>query len=78
MLTLCALAESLGSGPTPPTTGQADGASDAREKGQKNPKKSTCNGEARLKMVAALTQHHQYENGSCGCLEPIGVNDLAR
>lgn len=40
-------------------------------------KRSTTNGEARTKIIAALTQHHGYDNGSCTNLEPVGVNKLA-
>jgi hypothetical protein len=29
-------------------------------------------------LIAALTKHHEYSNGSCLNLEPIGNNDLAR
>lgn len=41
-------------------------------------KRSTEGGEARLKLIAALTKHHSYENGGCLNLEPIGNNELAR
>jgi hypothetical protein len=41
-------------------------------------KKSTGRGDARLKIVAALLRHHQYDKGSCLNQEPIGVNELAR
>lgn len=40
-------------------------------------KKSTVKGEARTKLIAALTKHHEYEEGSCGNTDPIGVNELA-
>jgi hypothetical protein len=42
------------------------------------PKRSTEKGEARAKLIAALTKHHQYANGSCLNLESIGNNELAR
>jgi hypothetical protein len=42
------------------------------------PKRSTQRGEAREKLVAALTKHHQYADDSCLNLEPIGNNALAR
>ncbi len=55
------------------------------EQGQTNkggktvkPKKSTANGDARAKLIGALTTHHQYSNGSCGDYQPIGINALAR
>jgi hypothetical protein len=41
-------------------------------------KRSTEPGEAKAKIIAALTAHHQYDNGSCGKLAPIGGNELAR
>jgi hypothetical protein len=44
----------------------------------KKPKKSTERGEGRERVIATLTQHHQYENGSCLNLEPIRNNELAR
>jgi hypothetical protein len=42
------------------------------------PKRSTERGEGRLKLIAALTKHHQYADGGCLNLEPIGNNELAR
>ena len=42
------------------------------------PKKSTERGDARAKLIAALTKHHQYADGSCLNLEPIGNNELAK
>ena len=42
------------------------------------PKRSTVKGEARVKLIAALTLHHRYADGSCMNCEPIGVNQLAR
>jgi hypothetical protein len=41
-------------------------------------KRSTEPGEARAKIIAGLTEHHQYADGSCMNTEPIGVNELAR
>lgn len=41
-------------------------------------KRSTEKGEALVKIIAVLTQHHQYYNGSCGRTEPIAANELAR
>jgi hypothetical protein len=41
-------------------------------------KRSTAPGDARAKLVAALTKHHQYAGGSCLNLLPIGNNELAR
>jgi hypothetical protein len=41
-------------------------------------RRSTQKGEAREKLIAALTEHHKYDDGSCLNLEPIGNNTLAR
>ena len=46
--------------------------------GTKKPRRSTERGEGRLKLIAALTKHHQYAEGGCLNLEPIGNNELAR
>jgi hypothetical protein len=43
-----------------------------------NRKRSTERGEGRAKVIAALTKHHQYADGSCLNLEPIGNNELAK
>jgi len=40
-------------------------------------KRSTEKGEAREKLIAALTSHHQYSNDSCLNQEPVGNNQLA-
>jgi hypothetical protein len=42
------------------------------------PKRSTQKGEARDKIIAALNKHHEYADGGCLNLEPIGNNELAR
>jgi len=42
------------------------------------PKRSTGRNEGRQKLIASLTLHHQYENGSCLNLDPINNNELAR
>jgi hypothetical protein len=34
-------------------------------------------GSGRVKLIASLTKHHQYANGSCLNQEPIGNNELA-
>jgi len=44
----------------------------------KKPKRSTVPGEAREKIIAALTKHHEYADGGCLNPEPIGNNELAR
>jgi hypothetical protein len=43
-----------------------------------NRKRSTERGEARTKLIPALTKHHEYANGGCLNLEPIGNNGLAK
>jgi hypothetical protein len=47
-------------------------------KDSKRRKRSTERGEARAKIIAALTEHHHYSHGGCLKQEPIGVNELAR
>jgi hypothetical protein len=47
-------------------------------KASKRPKRSTERGQAQLRIVATLTKHHNYSNGSCLNLEPMGNNELAR
>jgi len=42
------------------------------------PKKGVEKGGAKAKLIAALTQYHQYADGSCLNTEPIGNNELAR
>ena len=54
----------------------ADPASDSLI--QTKTKRSTERGEGRAKLVAALTKHHKYADGSCLNLEYIGNNELAR
>jgi hypothetical protein len=41
-------------------------------------KRSTTKGEARAKLIAAITLHHNYDNGSVLNTEPIGVKALAK
>ena len=41
-------------------------------------KKSTAKGDARVKIIAALTKHHKYQDDSCLNQDPIGVSELAR
>jgi hypothetical protein len=45
---------------------------------QPTPKRSTERGEGRAKLIAALTEHHKYADGSYLNLEPVGSNELAR
>jgi hypothetical protein len=44
----------------------------------RTPKRSTQRGEGRAKLIAALSKHHQYADGGCLNLEPIGNNELAK
>jgi hypothetical protein len=57
---------------TNPDAGEWNGPKPVRSK------RSTSNGDAEAKLIAALTTHHQYHNGSCQNLEPVGNNALAR
>lgn len=41
-------------------------------------KRSTQKGDGREKLISALTKHHQYADGSCLKMDPIGNNELAR
>jgi hypothetical protein len=43
----------------------------------KKAKRSTERGEGRAKLIAALTKHHRYANGSCMNDTAIGNNELA-
>jgi hypothetical protein len=61
------------------------GVGDADEEGHcqyagpaRQPKKSTNRGDARVKLIANLSEHHKYDSGSVGNPEPIGNNELAR
>ena len=40
-------------------------------------KRSTERGDGHRKLIAALTKHHQYAQGGCLNLEPVGNNELA-
>jgi len=44
----------------------------------KKSKRSTQRGEAKDKLISALTKHHEYTDGSCLNLAPVGNNELAR
>lgn len=44
----------------------------------RKPKKSTQRGEARTKLISALTAHHGYSNGSFLKWEPVNSNELAQ
>jgi len=60
----------------PQTTTEPPGGTTASGTGKH--KRSTGKGEARVKLIAALTKYHQYADGGCLNLEPIGNNELAR
>ena len=52
-----------------------------RDEGTPKPvknKKSTQRGEARTKLIAALSYHHKYDNGWATVHDSIGSNELAR
>jgi hypothetical protein len=44
----------------------------------RKPKRSTERGEGRVKLIAALTHHHQYADGGCLNVAPVRNNELAR
>ena len=48
------------------------------ERTRTKPKRSPEKGDARLKLIAALTKHHRYAEEAALNLEPIGNNALAR
>ncbi len=50
----------------------------ANSSGVNKPKRSTVKGEGQVKLIAALSKHHEYADGSCLYQEPIGNNALAR
>ncbi len=41
-------------------------------------KNRKLNGDARTKIIATLTEHHNYNNGAIGNYLPIGVGELAK
>jgi hypothetical protein len=45
--------------------------------GSKRRKRSTQRGEGEAKLIAALSEHHRYSDGSCLNQVPIGNNELA-
>jgi hypothetical protein len=44
----------------------------------KGQKRSTARGDARIKLIAALTAYHQYDDGGCQNFDPVGSNKLAK
>ncbi|NQU23108.1 MAG: hypothetical protein HQ567_17660 [Candidatus Nealsonbacteria bacterium] len=68
-----------GSEETPQPPGGEESTDPATEQKPTRKKKSTNKGEARAKIISALTHHHQYKkDGSCLNDDPIGVKELAR
>jgi hypothetical protein len=63
--------------PARPAAGEPD-AAPTSEKIIKRRKRSTERGEGRVKLIAALTKHHNYADGGCLNPEPVGNNVLAR
>jgi hypothetical protein len=55
-------------------TVEADGGKPSGERGSK---RSTTRGEARAKIIGALTAHHNYADGGCLNQDPISVTKLA-
>jgi len=49
-----------------------------RQKPQVRTKKTTSKGDAQIKIIGALSSHHQFDGDECLNLEPIGNNELAR
>jgi hypothetical protein len=64
------------SGGAAPGTNQTEAALTGNPAGRP-PKRSTERGEGRAKLIAGLTKHHQYADGCCLNMEPIGNNQLA-
>jgi hypothetical protein len=62
---------------TPATEAQEPAQPLSEEKPRRR-KRSTERGEGRAKLIAALTKYHQYAEGGCLILEPIGNNELAK
>ena len=58
---------------TPPTGEESDKAGSTAKK----PKRGTAPGEAGVKIIAGLTEHHKFDGDSCLNLEPINVNKFA-
>jgi hypothetical protein len=61
-----------------PPTLPADARPTGGEDSPVRSKRSTARGDARAKIISALTEHHRYASGGVLNLEPIGVNELVR
>ena len=66
--------KSLSPADLPPERPSSD---DATPSGTTKQKRSTINGEAHAKIVAGLTAHHKYKDGSCLEWTPVQVNKFA-
>lgn len=55
-----------------------DQASEKNQSGRGRKKRGTTKGDSFVKLVAALSKHHQYADGGCLNFEPINNNELAR
>jgi hypothetical protein len=64
--------------PIPPAASPLPASGTADLRTTRRPKKSTQRGEARGKIIAALSKHHRYAEGSCLNYDHIGNNELAR
>lgn len=64
--------------PQPPAEAQSAIVETTAEAPTRKRKRSTEKGEARKKIIAALTKHHQYADGGVLNQEPIGNNELGR
>ena len=61
-----------------PVAGNASLGDDEAKATPTKAKRSTVQGEGQAKLIAALTKHHKYADGSCLNQEPVGNNELAR
>jgi hypothetical protein len=62
--------------PAEQTAGMQSEATQPPPQSRKKQKRSTEPGEARRKLIAALTAHHRYADGSCLNSAPVGNNQL--
>ncbi len=63
--------------PIPPKATEQNGQTGSVSESDRR-KKGTAKGDAKSKLVAALTQHHKYSEGACLNMEAVGNNELAR
>lgn len=62
----------------PPPQVLAESASESPVAASRRQKRSTTRGDAREKIIGALTKHHEFADGSCMNQDPIGCNVLAK